>query len=112
MRPKKQGPIIFKYNDCRKYLKDLFEFRKKVNRHFTYRLFSKKAGLVSPSALKEVIEGKKNLTHKSILQFAIGFDLNKGETEYFTHLVYFNQAKTEKEKNQFYRELLYTGRIA
>ena len=106
MRPKKQGPIIFKYNDYRKFLKELFEFRKKSNRHFTFRHFSKKSGLASPSALKEVIEGKKNLSNKSILQFAIGFDLNKGETEYFTNLVYFNQAKAEKEKNQYYQELL------
>jgi len=106
MRPKKQGPNIFRYSDYRKFLKILFEFRKDKNRHFTFRLFSKRAGLASPSALKEVIEGKKNLTHKSVLKFALGFGLNKGETEYFTQLVFFNQSKTEKEKNQYYREIL------
>jgi uncharacterized protein (TIGR02147 family) len=105
MRQKK-GPVIFKYTDYRKYLNDTFEFRKKKNRHFTFRYFSKKAGMSSPSALKEVMEGKKNLTHKSILQFAIGFDLNKSETEYFTNLVYFNQAKTESEKNSYFKELV------
>jgi uncharacterized protein (TIGR02147 family) len=65
-----------------------------------------KAGLSSPSALKEVMDGKKNLTHKSIHQFAAGFGLNKSETEYFTSLVYFNQSTTEQEKNRYYQELL------
>jgi uncharacterized protein (TIGR02147 family) len=99
-------PSIYKYSDFRKYVRDMFRRCKEKNRHFTFRYFSMKAGLASPSALKEVIDGKKNLTQKSILQFAAGFSLNKGETEYFTQLVYFNQSSTEQEKNRYYQELL------
>lgn len=106
MRTIKDQPSIFNYNDYRSLLRDLFEFHRKRLRHFTFRYFSKKAGLSSPSALKEVMDGKKNLTQRSILQFAIGFNLNKSETEYFTNLVYFNQSQDEKEKNRYYKELL------
>jgi len=84
----------------------MFAHCRRINRHFTFRYFSMKAGLSSPSALKEVIDGKKNLTQKSLLQFAAGFNLNKGETEYFTQLVYFNQSTTEQDKNRYYKELL------
>ena len=105
MRPKKQGPVIFQYSDYRKYLKDLFEFRRKLNRQFTHRFFSKKAGFGSPSILKEVADGKKNLTDQSARQFAVGFDLNKAETEFFLHLVLFNQAGSEGEKNKAYQLL-------
>lgn len=106
MRTIKGQPPVFNYNDYRPLLRDLFEFHRKRLRHFTFRYFSRKAGLSSPSALKEVMDGKKNLTQRSILQFAIGFNLNKSETEYFTNLVYFNQSQDEKEKNRYYKELL------
>jgi len=106
MRTIKDQPSVFNYNDYRSLLRDLFEFHRKRLRHFTFRYFSRKAGLSSPSALKEVMDGKKNLTQRSILRFAIGFNLNKSETEYFTNLVYFNQSLDEKEKNRYYKELL------
>lgn len=106
MRTIKDTPSVFQYNDYRILLKDLFQFHQKRNRHFTFRFFSQKAGLSSPSALKEVMDNKKNLTQRSILQFAIGFNLNKSETDYFTSLVYFNQAEAEDEKNRYYKELM------
>ncbi|MFH0920347.1 MAG: TIGR02147 family protein [Fibrobacterota bacterium] len=105
MRPKKQSPSIFKYHDFRKFLKELFLYNKTLNRHFTFRYFSQKSGLASPSALKEIVDGKKNLTQSSIIKVASGFKLNKSETEYFTHLVYFNQSETEAEKTRYYQAL-------
>lgn len=106
MRPKKQSPCIFKYNDYRRFLRDLYEYTKKTNPRFTFRAFSSRAGLSSPSALKEVMDGKKNLSPHSVLKFAAGFGLNKSETEYFQNLVYFNQGRTEQEKNRYYQALL------
>lgn len=87
-------------------MKDLFLFHQSINPRFTYRCFSLRAKLSSPSALKEVIDGKKNLSEKSILQFSTAFKLNKGETDYFAHLVRFNQSTSEAERNHHYQELL------
>jgi uncharacterized protein (TIGR02147 family) len=100
-----EAPSIFRYTDYRKYLRDLFSYKKAKNKYFTYRLFSAKAGFATSSILKEVTEGKKSLTQASILKFASGFGLNKAETEYFKNLVYFNQSKNEQDKNRYYIEL-------
>ena len=69
MRHKQDTPVIFKYNDYRKYLRDLFNFHKNKNRHFTYRYIAMKAKFASPSALKDVVDGKKNLSQESVLPF-------------------------------------------
>ncbi|MBL8025294.1 MAG: TIGR02147 family protein [Fibrobacteres bacterium] len=102
---KRAKPDILSYHNYRKLLKDLFSFHQKENRHFTYRYFSMRAGFASPSALNEIIAGKKNLTQSSIVKMADGFKLTKTETEYFTNLVYFNQSKTEKEKTRYFQEI-------
>ena len=52
------------------------------------------------------MDGDRNLTHQSLQTFLQGLKLNKQESEFFTHLVYFTQAKTHEEKNKFYRHLL------
>ena len=83
----------------------MFAYHQRINRHFTYRFFSMKAGFASPSALKEVMDGKKNLTQASIIKVASGFKLNKSETDYFTNLVYFNQSETEAEKTRYFQAL-------
>lgn len=106
MRPRKTAPNIFLYSNYRTFLRDLFSYHRARNRHFTCRYVSQKAGLASPSALKEVIDAKKNLTSGSLLKFAIAFNLTKTETEYLQNLVLFNQSGSEEEKNKHYREVL------
>jgi uncharacterized protein (TIGR02147 family) len=102
---KQRKPDILSYHNYRRLLKDLFSFHQKENSHFTFRYFSMRAGFASPSALKEIIDKKKNLTQSSIIKVADGFKFTKSETEYFTSLVYFNQSKTEKEKTRYLQEI-------
>jgi uncharacterized protein (TIGR02147 family) len=97
---------IFKYIDYRKFLSDYYNEKKKTTHFFSYRYFSNKASIKSPVFLKQVIEGKRNLTLQAIEKFIGALNLNKKEATFFRHLVQFNQSKTAFEKQEHYSVML------
>jgi uncharacterized protein (TIGR02147 family) len=96
---------VYQFIDYRKFLDYYYQEKKKHTRHFSYRFFAAKAGINSPSFLKRVIDGKRNLTSKAIEKFAKALKLNYKESVYFRNLVLFNQAKTAREKQEYYAVL-------
>lgn len=93
------------YSNYRKFLKDLYADKKKRFPFFSNRYFCRKSGVKSPSLLKEVIEGKRNLTDKTITAFARGFGLNENDTKFFNLLVLFNQSKDPQVKQQLLEQM-------
>lgn len=93
------------YSDYHKFLKDLYADKKKRFTFFSNRYFCRKAGVKSPSLLKEVIEGKRNLTEKTIPAFAKGFGLNENDAKFFNLLVRFNQSKSSSVKQQILEQM-------
>ena len=96
---------IYDYLDYRRFLRDAFEEKKNTLQGFSYRTFSRSAGIVSPSFLKLVMDGKRNLTPSSIRKFARGFRLKPDEAEYFENLVLYNQAADEEEGEHYFAKL-------
>lgn len=94
------------YDDYREYLTELIQFLRASKRGFSFRRFSKRAGYQSPNFLKLVIDGQRNLSDDSIAKFAGAFELGPRETRDFSHLVRFNQARNDEEKNREFRQLL------
>jgi uncharacterized protein (TIGR02147 family) len=93
---------IFKYIDYRVFLDDFYHEKKKAMRCFSYRYFAQKAGIKSPIFLKQVIDGKRNLTRRMIEQFIPALNIDKKESLFFRNLVLFNQAKNATEKQEHY----------
>lgn len=93
---------IFSYIDYRKFLKDYYNYEKKRIKNFSFRFFSQQADIKSPVFLKEVYDGKKDLSLKMIRKFCAALKFKKREATYFRNLVHFNQAKTAEEKQEFY----------
>ena len=93
---------IYKYIDYRKFIKDFYLFKKSSVRKFSYRSFSEKASFSSPNFIKLVIDGKKNIRKESILKLCKAMELKKKETEFFSYLVFFNQAKNAIDKNYYF----------
>lgn len=89
------------YTDYRNFLRDFYEDRKKRSPSFSHRQFCSKAGLGSPSFLREVIDGKRNLTETTIAQFVKGLDLVELDAAFFGALVRFNQAVDPTSKQTF-----------
>lgn len=96
---------IFEFIDYRKYLLAYYNEQKKKHRFFSYRYFSDKAGIGSPSFLKQVIDGKRNLTGPVIEKFSNAMKLEPKQALYFLNMVLFNQAKTSVEKQKHYAAL-------
>lgn len=99
-------PRLFEYLDYRAYLHDYYRAKKRQQPHFSYRSFSWRAGLSSPSFLLDVIKGKKNITSNSIAGFCQALRHDPQERFYFENLVYFNQATKTEAKHQFYEKIL------
>lgn len=99
-------PNLFEYQNYRTYLKDYYAEQKAKIKRFSYRYFSEKAGVNSPSFLYYVIENKRNLTGSSILKISQAIGHTREEADYFENLVFFNQAKTVNEKTHFYSKLI------
>jgi len=97
---------IFYYSNYRQFVKDYYVDRKAKNPAFSYRFLSLKAGINSSAFFKYLIENKRNLSKTSVLKTCAALNLKDEEAEYFENLVFFNQAKTIKEKNLFFGRLM------
>jgi uncharacterized protein (TIGR02147 family) len=100
---------VFGYIDYRRFLADHYREQKLASKRFSYRWFAKQAGIASPSFLKFVIDGKRNLTSPMIEKFCRAMRLDARDAKYFSHLVGFNQAKTAREKQDHYAVLRSLG---
>ena len=99
-------PSIQDYSDYRKFLGEYYAARKAVNRNFSFRFLSQKAGINSSGFFKQIIEGKRNLTDETVEKAARALGLKEADAAYFHDLVRFNQAKTMKEKNLYFEKLI------
>ncbi|MBW8889788.1 MAG: TIGR02147 family protein [Fibrobacteres bacterium] len=105
MRPEPMPLNILMYSDYRLYLKEYYETRKASQPSFSFRYLSTRAGINSSAFYKYIIDGKRNLTKTTILKTCAALKLMDKEAEYFENLVFFNQAKTIKEKNLYFDKL-------
>lgn len=66
---RRRCPIdVFSYHDYRLFLADYYQAKKPKG--FSYRAFSRDAGLGAPNYLKLVIDGKRNPTGEMATRFA------------------------------------------
>ena len=100
------SPDIFLFYDYRAFLKALFEFNKNQSRRFSHRYIVTRAGFKSPNVLKNVIDGKRNLTFAAAESFAKAFKMDAKAKKYFLTLVQYNQAGTPTEKENFFQDLI------
>lgn len=100
-----ERPLVTQFTDFRAYLKAMIAFLKATRRGFSYRSFALKAGFSSPSFLKLVSEGQRNLSSESIERVAEGLGLDRRETEAFEALVELGQAESDARKNRAYAKI-------
>jgi uncharacterized protein (TIGR02147 family) len=101
-----ESPLsVYSYLDYRAFLRDHYLAKKAASRGFSYRSFSKRAGVSSPNYLKLVVDGKRSLSPKMAERFATAVGLDAEAARYFVDLVGFNQAKSSAERAQFYGKL-------
>lgn len=93
------------FENYREFLKAMVSYLKANQRGFSYRWFARRAGFNTPSLLKHVLDGDRNLATDSIEKFAKGLGLDAKEKADFGALVMLSQAKTDEERNYYYGRL-------
>jgi len=98
-------PNVFAYIDYRMYLRDFYREMKEKYPSFSFQRFADRAGFKSKSYIKLVIDGKKNVTERSIEKCNAVLKLKGNAFSYLKDLVAFNQAKTYQLRNYYFKRL-------
>jgi len=105
-KPESSSPDIFRYTNYRDYLRDYYAYEKAKGRGFSYRVFSRRAGLGSPNHMQRVINGTRGLSDDLCNRFALACRLTGDAHKYFLLLVSFNQAKDVNTKRRCHESML------
>jgi len=100
-------PQVRRYLNYRLFLKDFYNAKKEKSQDFSYRFFARKAQISSPSHFKLVVDGKRNLTEKTLSKYikALGFK-DKNEGYFFELLVKYDQEESNSKKVEIFKSIL------
>ncbi len=98
-------PDIYSYTDYRRFIRDFYREKKRLDKGFSYQRFAALAGFKSKTFLLKVMNGEKALARQSIRKVAEAMGLGKRETRFFELLVNFNEGKTIQEREEHFRRL-------
>jgi len=96
---------IYEYDNYRFFLRDYFSEQKRLKSMFSHRYFAKRAGFSSSSFCAHVIDGKRQLTEKSLKKILKGLGIRGRRATYFRCLVMYNQAVTVEERELYFKKL-------
>jgi uncharacterized protein (TIGR02147 family) len=88
------------------YIRDYVEYHKTIHAFFSYRTISARAKINSSGFYPLIVQGKRDLTESTIKKTCVALEFDEIESEYFSHLVHFNQATSLTEKNRYFDLLL------
>ncbi len=99
-------PVVFSFLDHREFLRSWYDWKKAATRGFSYRSFARNAGFSSMSFLRDVIEGRRNISEDSVEKFVAAIGLVEDAAEYFRELVRYNREADVDKRSQYFRRLL------
>ena len=103
-------PVVFAYNDFRKYLADWQAWRHEADPAFSRTEFVRQLGLPKTrSFFSDLLRGK-NLTSTFLERMLQVMGLPREESMFFRALVKFNQADTAQERELYYEQLVTLNR--
>ena len=105
-KPSDKSVNIFNYFGYREFFKDAYELLKRNRSAYSYRVFSKEAGISSHNLLPRILKNQRNLTSEFIPKLAEYLRLSAKEAKYLQVLVAFNNAKKPSDKERFLKLLL------
>jgi uncharacterized protein (TIGR02147 family) len=99
-------PLIYEYNDFRKFIADYYKARHEQDPSYTKSLMSKLLGLPnSRSYMSHILKGKK-VSDTFVERFIRLFAFTRAEADFFRVLVKFNQAENPSERELYFEQLI------
>lgn len=111
MTSKPTAPEVYRTLDYRRFLADWFAWKKQINPRFSHRVFARLAKQKSPSLLKHVIDGRRNLTAPNVALFAQAMKLDRAASAFFAALVDLEQADDAEGRNRAWQRISATRRF-
>ncbi len=96
---------IFEYYDYHKFLRDIYEERKREDSRFSFRFIGNRVG-IDAGYLVKVLNGQKNVAAESVPKFCVFLKFNKRQADYLELLVLFGKAKSDSEIKYYFEKLL------
>jgi uncharacterized protein (TIGR02147 family) len=96
---------LYQYSDYRSYIKELLALRKQKGLPASNRWFAEQAGIHSSSWLTDLLKGRKGMSLTIAANISLLCRHSILEAKYFSALVLFNQAGSNEERNELYREM-------
>ncbi len=96
---------VFDYLDYRKFLRDYYLERKKLDSRFSHRFIANKLEFDS-GYFSKIIKGERHISRRLVPKFVALLKMGKKEAQYFETLVLFCKAKTHDAKNRYFETLM------
>lgn len=106
-----ERPDIFSFVDHRAWLEQWFAWKKAENKRYSYRLFARLVGQKSPSYLKDVVAGRKNLQPTHVGPVAEAAELDEEETQFLELLVAYDLARDPTLRDEAWDRIAATRRF-
>ncbi len=102
---------IYEYIDYREYLNDWFDAKKSENKRFSHRMFSRLMDQKSPSFLKDIVHGRRNLTQEQQERCYKVLKLNAEERRYFNDMVLLDHSDDPNERDRSFERIAAARRL-
>ena len=96
---------IYRYLSYRKFLEDWFAHKKSQNPRFSHRAFSLRCKQKSPSFLKDIIAGRRNITANQEEPVIKLLGLDDDERAYFQDLLTVEQSKDRTQQDRAFERI-------
>ncbi len=106
MIPEQKKINIFDYFDYREYLGDIYALLKKTRYGFSFRSFSREAGISSHNFLPRILKRERTLSQEFIPPLSSYLKLGAKEEKYLYALVAFNNENKPSHKEKCLKQLL------
>lgn len=99
-------PVVFDYLDPLTYLKAYYNFRKKLQKKFSYEVWSTELNFKSRSFLRMIVTGKKKITPKLTESIVQNNFQTKDEKDYFQYLVKHSQSASSRDRDLYAQKMI------
>jgi uncharacterized protein (TIGR02147 family) len=96
---------IYHFINYRSYLQYWFDEKKRENSRYSHRLFSRLMQQSSPSFLRDIIDGRRNITNSHFERFEKALALDEESFDYFINMVTLDQSKEDEERHRAYERI-------
>ena len=102
---------IYHFIRYRHYLQHWFDEKKQENSRYSHRLFSRLMQQSSPCFLRDIIDGRRNITNQHLERFEKTLGLDDDEFSFFIDMVTLDQSKDDDERRRAYERIAAAQRM-